>query len=219
MLSKENEPINIGNPQEMTIEQIARLIIEMTGSKSTDRLQAVADRRPEGQAAGHHPRADAARLGAEGSARAWPRPHDRLLQGKGPGFVVAVRHARSRLEALAGPQGKGIRRADADPGEGHPHDPVRTRRHRRRANRHRQDRGIRAAAARTTRRRSGRAHHARAGDRADPRAGRADRRERARLRQAPAAALRDDLRRRGRRPADPGAAARASISSSPPRAA
>jgi dTDP-glucose 4,6-dehydratase len=34
MLSKENHPINIGNPQEMTIEQIARLIIQMTGSKS-----------------------------------------------------------------------------------------------------------------------------------------------------------------------------------------
>jgi dTDP-glucose 4,6-dehydratase len=34
MLSKENHPINIGNPQEMTIEEIARLIIKMTGSKS-----------------------------------------------------------------------------------------------------------------------------------------------------------------------------------------
>ena len=34
MLSKENHPINIGNPQEMTIEQIATMIIEMTGSKS-----------------------------------------------------------------------------------------------------------------------------------------------------------------------------------------
>ena len=34
MLSKENHPINIGNPQEMTVEEIARLIIEMTGSKS-----------------------------------------------------------------------------------------------------------------------------------------------------------------------------------------
>ena len=34
MLSNENGPINIGNPQEMTIEQIARLIIEMTASKS-----------------------------------------------------------------------------------------------------------------------------------------------------------------------------------------
>ena len=34
MHSKEHGPINIGNPQEMTIEQIARLIIQMTGSKS-----------------------------------------------------------------------------------------------------------------------------------------------------------------------------------------
>jgi len=29
-----NDPVNIGNPQELTIEQIARKIIEMTGSKS-----------------------------------------------------------------------------------------------------------------------------------------------------------------------------------------
>src|ERR671919_696665 len=34
MLSNTNDPVNIGNPREMTIEQIARLIIEMTGSKS-----------------------------------------------------------------------------------------------------------------------------------------------------------------------------------------
>jgi dTDP-glucose 4,6-dehydratase len=34
MLSKENDPVNIGNPQEMTIEQIARQIIQMTGSTS-----------------------------------------------------------------------------------------------------------------------------------------------------------------------------------------
>ena len=34
MLSKENNPVNIGNPAEMTIEQIARTIIDMTGSTS-----------------------------------------------------------------------------------------------------------------------------------------------------------------------------------------
>jgi dTDP-glucose 4,6-dehydratase len=34
MLSAENDPINIGNPAEMTIEEIARVIIEMTGAKS-----------------------------------------------------------------------------------------------------------------------------------------------------------------------------------------
>jgi dTDP-glucose 4,6-dehydratase len=34
MHSKENDPVNIGNPQEMTIVQMAKLIIEMTGSQS-----------------------------------------------------------------------------------------------------------------------------------------------------------------------------------------
>ena len=34
MLSNENDPINIGNPREMTIEEIAATIIRMTGSKS-----------------------------------------------------------------------------------------------------------------------------------------------------------------------------------------
>ena len=34
MHSDLNEPVNIGNPTEMTIEEIARIIIEMTGSKS-----------------------------------------------------------------------------------------------------------------------------------------------------------------------------------------
>jgi dTDP-glucose 4,6-dehydratase len=34
MLSDLNDPVNIGNPHEMTIEQIARMIIRMTGSTS-----------------------------------------------------------------------------------------------------------------------------------------------------------------------------------------
>ena len=34
MESNVNEPVNIGNPQEMTIEEIARMIIKLTGSKS-----------------------------------------------------------------------------------------------------------------------------------------------------------------------------------------
>ncbi len=34
MLSSENDPVNIGNPVEMTISQIAETIIRMTGSKS-----------------------------------------------------------------------------------------------------------------------------------------------------------------------------------------
>jgi dTDP-glucose 4,6-dehydratase len=34
MLSDVNDPVNIGNPQEMTIEEIARTIIRLTGSTS-----------------------------------------------------------------------------------------------------------------------------------------------------------------------------------------
>jgi dTDP-glucose 4,6-dehydratase len=34
MDSDVNEPVNIGNPHEMSIEEMARLIIRMTGSKS-----------------------------------------------------------------------------------------------------------------------------------------------------------------------------------------
>jgi dTDP-glucose 4,6-dehydratase len=34
MHSDLNDPVNIGNPSEMTIEGIAQIIIEMTGSKS-----------------------------------------------------------------------------------------------------------------------------------------------------------------------------------------
>src|SRR5687767_3560130 len=34
MLSKENDPVNIGNPREMTIEEIARTIVRLVGSTS-----------------------------------------------------------------------------------------------------------------------------------------------------------------------------------------
>jgi dTDP-glucose 4,6-dehydratase len=34
MLSTVNDPVNIGNPREVTIEEIARTIIRMTGSRS-----------------------------------------------------------------------------------------------------------------------------------------------------------------------------------------
>jgi len=34
MLSEENDPVNIGNPEEMTVKEMAHLIVELTGSKS-----------------------------------------------------------------------------------------------------------------------------------------------------------------------------------------
>ena len=41
MLSNTNDPVNIGNPQEMTIKEIAETIIRMTGSKSRIIYQAL----------------------------------------------------------------------------------------------------------------------------------------------------------------------------------
>ena len=75
---------------------------------------------------------------------------------------------------------------------GHPRRAGRPRPARRRANRHRQDRRLRAAhpAAARRRRRAREPRAARAGPHPDARAGRAGRRERARLRQVPAAAHR-----------------------------
>ena len=79
MLSDEHGPINIGNPREMTIEEIARTIITMTGSKSRIVYKPLPDRRPEAAPPRHHPRAHAAQVGAEGGARTGPRRDHRLL--------------------------------------------------------------------------------------------------------------------------------------------
>ena len=81
--SSENDPVNIGNPHEMSIEAMARLIIRMTGSLQPGRVPAASDRRPEGPAARHHAGAHAARVGAEGLARGGPDIDDRLLQDEG----------------------------------------------------------------------------------------------------------------------------------------
>ena len=69
MDSDVNDPVNIGNPHEMTIEQIARDDHPADRLEEQARVSAAAGRRPEGAAARHHPRANAARLGAEG--RRW----------------------------------------------------------------------------------------------------------------------------------------------------
>src|SRR6185436_551834 len=96
MLSSENDPVNIGNPVEMTIKQIAETIIKMTGSTSKivyrplptdDPKQRRPDitrartllRRPEAAPPRHHARAHPARLGAEGAARRRSDQDDRIL--------------------------------------------------------------------------------------------------------------------------------------------
>ena len=54
-----NEPVNIGNPHEVTIEEIARTIIRLVGSTSRIVYRAAAGRRSETAPPRHHPRPDA----------------------------------------------------------------------------------------------------------------------------------------------------------------
>ncbi len=82
MLSDVNDPVNIGNPREMTIEEIARTIIKMTGAKS----QIVYRPLPTDDPKVRQPDITRARtlleLGAQGAARGRPREDDRLLPHK-----------------------------------------------------------------------------------------------------------------------------------------
>ena len=74
------DPMNIGNPAELTVLEFARTIRALTGTSERDRLQAAAGRRSEGPTAGHHEGEDAARLGAEGETPGRAGPDDRILQ-------------------------------------------------------------------------------------------------------------------------------------------
>ena len=85
-MSDFHEPVNIGNPREMTIKQFAEEIIRITGTSAQIEYRPLPGGRPEGAAAGHHPGAEDPELGAEGavSKRA---------------FKHAIDYFRGRLEA------------------------------------------------------------------------------------------------------------------------
>ena len=67
------DPVNIGNPDEYTMLELADLVREVTDSIVRARVRAVADRRSDPAPARHHPRARAARLGAGDRAARGPR--------------------------------------------------------------------------------------------------------------------------------------------------
>ena len=96
MDSDTHEPVNIGNPHEVTIEQIARTIITLVGSTSRIVYRPLPRGRPEAAPARHHARAHAARLGAEGRARGGAVEDGRLLQDEagGGGSLISSRRRR-----------------------------------------------------------------------------------------------------------------------------
>ena len=72
-------PVNLGNPGEFTILELAELVIELTGSKSKIVHRAAAAGRPHPPPARHHAGPQASRLGAEGAAPRRPAENDRLV--------------------------------------------------------------------------------------------------------------------------------------------
>ena len=68
-------PINIGNTREFTILELAKTVIEITGSRS----EIVRKPLPEAAPAGHYQGAGTARLGAEGAGTRGALAHGRLF--------------------------------------------------------------------------------------------------------------------------------------------
>ncbi len=82
--SGQHHPINVGNPNEFTLLQLAEAVIEVTGSDIRDRLRGAAHGRPAGAPAGHHARARAARLGAARRAARGADEDPRPVGGRRP---------------------------------------------------------------------------------------------------------------------------------------
>ena len=75
------EPVNLGNPQEITIRELADTVIEMTVVDIADRLPAASDRRPDAAPTGYFAGRPAARLATGDGAAQRLAAHDRLFPG------------------------------------------------------------------------------------------------------------------------------------------
>ena len=72
-------PVNIGNPDEVTIRQLADLVLELTGSDVAGRAPRAAGRRPHAAPARHLARPLRARLGARGPPPRGAGPYHRVV--------------------------------------------------------------------------------------------------------------------------------------------
>ena len=73
-------PINIGNPGEFTIRELAELVIELTGSRSKLVFRPLPADDPKAKAAGHQPRRSGTRLAPDRAAARGPREDDPILR-------------------------------------------------------------------------------------------------------------------------------------------
>ena len=75
-----HDPVNIGNPNEMSLLEMAELVVELTGSRAEVVFEPLPGGRPAGAPAGHHARQAAARVGARGGAARGSRGDDRAVR-------------------------------------------------------------------------------------------------------------------------------------------
>ena len=96
--SGEHLPVNIGNPTEMTLLELAEAVVRALRLLEPDRLRGTARRRSAGSPAGHHPRAAAPRLGTRDRARRGTAPHAGLPR---PGLRRCIERSRSLRRQLS----------------------------------------------------------------------------------------------------------------------
>jgi UDP-glucuronate decarboxylase len=90
-------PVNLGNPHEFTIAELAELVVDLTGSKSKLCKHATAGRRSHAALPGHHQGPDASRMGTQGTAARRVKADDRIFRslaerfrGQGKALVPAA---------------------------------------------------------------------------------------------------------------------------------
>ena len=87
-------PVNIGNPNEFTILELANRVLELTGSTSTARVPGAAGRRPDPAQARHHAGQAAARVGTDDRAGRGSRAHGGVV----PADASRRRRRRRQLQ-------------------------------------------------------------------------------------------------------------------------
>ena len=76
-------PVNIGNPDERSMLELAHFVLEVTGSSSDVVFEPLPDRRPDTPVPRHHAGPTGAGVGAQGRPAGRDRAHDRLLRTEG----------------------------------------------------------------------------------------------------------------------------------------